>query len=75
MKAIEERKVVTVKGREVDLGTLLEQYESDKLIQEMQTLIKKKGLKVDLVPGEGAGEPLLASGCDTCTICPCMICW
>ncbi|BBD41409.1 hypothetical protein Amn_pc01240 (plasmid) [Aminobacter sp. Y103A] len=78
MKTIEERKVVTVKGREVDFGTLLHQYESDKLIQEMQTLIKKKGLKVDLVPGEGAptlGEPLLASGCDSCTVCPCMICW
>ncbi|MCA1458955.1 hypothetical protein I6F35_38565 [Bradyrhizobium sp. BRP22] len=76
MKTIEERGVV--KGGDADLGTLLKQYESEKLIQEMQTLIKKKGLKVDLVPGQGApafGEPVLASGCDSCTVCPCMICW
>lgn len=51
--------------------------EQEKLIQEMKTLIKRKGLEVDLVPRSGIkfGEPGLASGCSGCTICPCMICW
>ena len=51
--------------------------EQEKLIQEMKTLIKRKGLEVDLVPRGGIkfGEPGLASGCSSCTLCPCMICW
>lgn len=53
------------------------QVEAEKLVQEMRALIEKKGLKVDLVPQKGAeyAEPVLASGCTGCTICPCMICW
>ena len=53
------------------------QAEAEKLIQEMKLLIEKKGLKVDLVTQKGASysEPELASGCTSCTICPCMICW
>jgi multimeric flavodoxin WrbA len=51
--------------------------EQAKLIQEMKTLIKKKGLEVDLIPRGSykIEEPVLASGCTGCTVCPCMICW
>lgn len=51
--------------------------EAEKLVQEMRTLIEKKGLKVDLVPHKGVeyADPVLASGCTGCTICSCMICW
>lgn len=53
------------------------QQEADKLIHEIQTLIKAKGLKVDLVPqgGQKIADPTGASGCTGCTICSCMICW
>ncbi len=51
--------------------------EAEKLVQEMRTLIEKKGLKVDLVSQKGVeyADPVLASGCTGCTICSCMICW
>lgn len=52
--------------------------ESEKLIQEIQNLIKVKGLKADLVPHADAPSGLLhsvADGCSGCTICSCMICW
>ncbi|ABC21285.1 hypothetical protein F11_02465 [Rhodospirillum rubrum F11] len=53
------------------------QQEAEKLVHEIQELIKAKGLKVDLVPKEGFRivTPELADGCTGCTICPCMICW
>lgn len=50
--------------------------ESAKLIEEMQTLIKEKGLKVKLEVKEDLKEGgIHVTGCATCTICPCMICW
>jgi hypothetical protein len=57
---------------------LFRQYEADKLVQEMRTLIEKRGLRVDLVPQEGGaplGEAFQSAGCSSCTLCPCMICW
>lgn len=53
------------------------QPEAEKLVQEMRVLIEKKGLEVDLVSKKGVehAEPVLASGCNSCTVCPCMICW
>ncbi|HVI52209.1 MAG TPA: hypothetical protein VM661_13425 [Candidatus Sulfotelmatobacter sp.] len=52
--------------------------ESEKLIQEIQHLIKVKGLKADLVPHADAPSGQLhavADGCTGCTICSCMVCW
>ncbi|MBL4613918.1 MAG: hypothetical protein JKY27_03470 [Magnetovibrio sp.] len=51
--------------------------EADKLIQEIKHLVKVKGLDVDIVSHKGADiqDPVMASGCDSCTVCPCMICW
>jgi hypothetical protein len=50
--------------------------EQEKLIEEIQTLIKEKGLNVKLdVPPDVARAAKLMSGCATCTLCPCMICW
>jgi biotin operon repressor len=53
------------------------QEEANKLIQEIKLLIKNKGLEIDVVekPGYKIEEPQLASGCTSCTVCPCMICW
>lgn len=49
--------------------------EQEKLIEEIQGLIKEKALNVKLdVPPELAREKVL-KGCATCTLCPCMICW
>ncbi|EJT01342.1 hypothetical protein B5K08_23865 [Rhizobium leguminosarum bv. trifolii] len=74
MKTLEDPKNSS-ESRTVDIGGLVKQYESAKLVQEMQNLIKKKGLKVDLVlRDDGLSEPL-ANGCSSCTVCPCMICW
>lgn len=52
------------------------QQEAEKLVEEMKTLIKRKGLKVDLITHAGAryGKPS-KGGCTGCTVCPCMICW
>ncbi|WFU06785.1 hypothetical protein QA648_33935 (plasmid) [Rhizobium sp. CB3171] len=77
MKTIEAPQAFGGKSENADPAALLKQYESAKLIQEMQTLIKKKGLKIDLIPQDGRAlaEPLTAAGCDSCTVCPCMICW
>lgn len=78
MRTMEERKTVAVQGKEADFGKRLQQYETEKLVQEMRALIKKKGLKVELIPEEGVppiGDPPIMSGCTSCTICPCMICW
>lgn len=80
MKTLEDRPAAELKAEEleVETGKILRQYEAEKLIQEMKSLIERKGLKVDLVPKEGAppiGEPKLAGGCTSCTVCPCMICW
>lgn len=49
--------------------------EAAKLIEEMQNLIKEKGLKVDLDIKEKVDKGIQVTGCATCTICPCMICW
>jgi|GEM_PF-5717706 len=53
------------------------QPEAEKLLQEIRRLIEDKGLEVDVTPRKGAeyGDPVLASGCSSCTLCPCMICW
>jgi hypothetical protein len=80
MKTLEERSASEIKAdqSEAETGQLLRQYEADKLIQEMRTLIEKKGLSVDLVsrPGAAAIRDLRPmAGCSSCTICPCMICW
>jgi hypothetical protein len=47
--------------------------EEEKLIEEIQTLIKEKQLGAKLTVNEGL-KPVL-KGCATCTVCPCMICW
>ncbi len=50
--------------------------EQEKLIEEIQALIKEKHLNVKLdVPHEDAAARKMLSGCSTCTLCPCMICW
>ena len=46
--------------------------ERQKLIEEMQALIKEKQLDVGLSIGRPVTSVL--KGCDQCTICPCMIC-
>lgn len=50
--------------------------EAAKLIDEMQRIIKNKGLEVDLKGRGGAELPMYSasSGCTGCTLCPCMIC-
>jgi hypothetical protein len=47
--------------------------EEEKLIEEIQHLIKEKQLNVKF-EAPHAGTKVL-SGCSTCTLCPCMICW
>ncbi|KAF0206649.1 MAG: hypothetical protein FD172_3908 [Methylocystaceae bacterium] len=47
--------------------------EREKLIEEMQNLIKEKHLDVSLHIDKPLGPKTLL-GCDQCTICPCMIC-
>lgn len=50
--------------------------EQEKLIEEIETLIKTKHLNVKLdVPPDVAKRAKQLKGCATCTICPCMICW
>lgn len=52
--------------------------EAQKLISEIQNLIKVKGLKVDLTPQSGyelKTDLASASGCTGCTLCSCTICW
>lgn len=52
--------------------------ESQKLVEEIKTLIEKKGLNIKLAeaPSERAETDLkAANGCTGCTLCPCMICW
>ncbi len=46
--------------------------ERDKLIQEIEDLIKHKQLDVNLTVGRPVTGAL--RGCSQCTICPCMIC-
>jgi hypothetical protein len=47
--------------------------EQEKLVEEIQNLIKEKQLNVKFeAPSAG---PQLLRGCSTCTICPCIICW
>lgn len=47
--------------------------EREKLIEEMQNLIKEKQLDVSLHLDRPLEQKALM-GCDQCTICPCMIC-
>ena len=47
--------------------------EREKLIEEMQELIRQKHLDVNLAIGRPVSSAL--KGCSQCTICPCMICW
>lgn len=46
--------------------------ERQKLIEEIEELIKQKQLDVNLQIGRPVAPAL--KGCATCTICPCMIC-
>jgi hypothetical protein len=48
--------------------------EQEKLIEEIQGLIKEKGLEEYVRTTKPTGGPHLM-GCATCTVCPCMICW
>lgn len=48
--------------------------EQEKLIDELQKLIEVKKLNVKL-DVKDMGTPRLQSGCEGCTLCPCMICW
>lgn len=49
--------------------------EQEKLIEEIQALIKDKQLNVKLdVPPDLAKAQKLLRGCSQCTLCPCMIC-
>lgn len=47
--------------------------EQEKLIEEIQRLIKEKQLDASLTVNREL-KPVLF-GCATCTMCPCMICW
>jgi len=47
--------------------------EAAKLIEEMQRLIKYKGLDVTLNVHKQPDVPAIL-GCAQCTLCPCMIC-
>ncbi len=47
--------------------------EAEKLVDEMQRLIKFKGLDVTLTENHPRTGKLL-TGCAQCTLCPCMIC-
>jgi len=47
--------------------------ERQKLIEEMQELIRQKHLDVNLNIERPVSPALL--GCSQCTICPCIICW
>ncbi|HKN28969.1 MAG TPA: hypothetical protein VJY34_14205 [Roseiarcus sp.] len=47
--------------------------EREKLVAEIQDLIKEKQLDVNLTIGRPVTPTL--RGCSQCTICPCMICW
>jgi len=50
--------------------------EQEKLIEEIEKLIKDKKLECKLEVSEAVRKRgLVLSGCSTCTICPCMICW
>jgi hypothetical protein len=48
--------------------------EAEKLVEELQELIKVKGLDVTLTVPKKTGERLLR-GCSQCTVCPCIMCW
>ncbi|HEY0283439.1 MAG TPA: hypothetical protein VGC27_12545 [Rhizomicrobium sp.] len=47
--------------------------EREKLVEEIQELIRQKHLDVNLTVGRPVSATL--KGCAQCTICPCMICW
>ena len=47
--------------------------EQQKLVEEMERLIKEKGLDAELKMAKRPEAVL--RGCAQCTICPCMICW
>ena len=50
--------------------------EEQKLIEEIKHLIKAKGLRCNLEVDQAVQkQERMASGCEGCTICPCMICW
>jgi len=46
--------------------------EAEKLIEEMQRLIKYKGLDATLTETHPKAKVL--TGCAQCTLCPCIIC-
>jgi hypothetical protein len=56
----------------IDRGRASE-AEREKLIEEMQELIRAKNLDVELVVGRPVAPTL--KGCSQCTVCPCIICW
>ncbi len=47
--------------------------ERQKLVEEIQELIKQKQLDVNLTIGRPVAPAL--RGCAQCTVCPCIICW